>query len=140
MGALWFGVILGILLFIAKWGSYTLLTSKKIPKTNSFGEIMYDPVTKKPYMKIVQRRVKRWLLWGKEQDIRERINESTLLLFLIDCLGGYVGGHVLAIGGGSILAMIALSSYTIICMATIMFHFLGVHIRWPVPKPKRRYA
>jgi len=135
MGLLWFGVGLGILLLLAKMGSYMLLTTKSVKVFDSNGKCI-DTV-------YAQREIKRWIFWGKKQGIRERINESTFLLFLVDVVGGWVGMHVLGAFGASILAMVAMTSYTIACMAILSLHFTGGLGKklWTKLFPKgRRYA
>lgn len=117
MGMLWFGVGLGVLLLIAKYGSYMLLTTKKITEVN--------PKTGKTETRYVQREVRRWLLWGEKSGVRDRINESTFLLFMVDVVGGYIGMHVLGAFGASIIAMVAMTAYTIACMVALTSHFIG---------------
>lgn len=123
MGMLWFGVVMGMLLLVAKYCSFWLLTG---------GPVQY--------------KLPRWILFGRLQPVRDRIHESTFLLFLVDVVGGYAGMHVLSAFGGSIIAMVAMTSYTIACMTILMWHFV---IDWakkkcgsmlPAPQKRRRYA
>ena len=98
------GTILGMLLLASKACGYWLLTGGS-----------------NPYQ------IKKWLLFGETTTLRDRIHNSTFLLFCVDAIGGYLGMHVLGAFGGSIVGMIAMASYTIACMTTLMWQFI---IKW----------
>lgn len=119
---LWFGVALGALLLVAKMGSFYLLTHKREEAKDSHDKVIINKKTGKPRTKLVQRQIKRWILFGPKQGMQDRISESTFLLFCVDFIGGYVGAHILT-AGGTIMAMVALTSYTIACMTMLMSHF-----------------
>jgi hypothetical protein len=122
------GIIIGCLMLLVKYCSFWLLTSQK----NENG-------------KYEQRNLKRWLIFGPYQPVRDRIHESTLLLFCIDLIGGYIGMHALASFGATNFALIAMCAYTITCMTILMWHIIFAKLKdkfgsWFEPSHKKKYA
>lgn len=110
MGQLWFGAFLGILLLIAKMCGFWLLTGGPNPEKYKI-----------PY----------WLIFGKWTPIRYRIKQSTFLLFLVDLLTGYLGLHALALFGGNMVGGVAMATFSIACMVSLMWQFFK---RWALNK------
>ena len=108
MRAAWFGLCIGILLLVAKYCGFWLLTSVKDKETGQ----------------LKQRILPKWIIFGKPMPLRDRINDSTFLLFCIDTLFGYLGINILAAMGGGVIATVAIVAYTITCMAMLMKQFL----------------
>jgi hypothetical protein len=109
------GMILGFLLLLVKWGSFYLLTggghqwqAKKLVWVPVIGWIAYWK-----FMTPLER----------EGGVRDWMYSSPVRKGIIDLFAGYLGMHVLAAFGGSIIAMIAMTTYTITCMVVI---FLGI--------------
>jgi hypothetical protein len=128
MQAAYFGMVLGFLLLVAKAGSFWLLTSVKNKKT---GEME-------------QRVLRKWIIFGEKMPLRDRIHESTLLLFFVDVLGGYMGIHVLGAMGGGVIATVGIATYTIVCMAMLMKQFianwLGKKLKFKKKSKKQKWS
>jgi hypothetical protein len=92
-----FGIVLGVLLLAAKYGSFYLLTG---------GE-------------------NQWRVPFTDEGIRDWTYRSSVRTGLLDILGGYVGMHALVAFGGSIIAMIAMCTYIITCMSVIFSGLIG---------------
>jgi hypothetical protein len=86
------GIVLGMLLLAAKYGSFYLLTGGEtqwtVPFTNGKG-------------------------------VRDWVYSSPVRTGLLDMAAGYVGMHALIAFGGSIISMIAMCTYIITCMSVI---------------------
>jgi hypothetical protein len=85
------GIVLGMLLLAAKYGSFYLLTG---------GETQ-------------------WRVPFTDQGIRDWVYKSPVRTGLLDMGAGYVGMHALIAFGGSIISMIAMCTYIITCMSVI---------------------
>jgi len=147
-----FGIIMGALLLVAKYGGFWLITSKKVeyPLNSNKGKITYNDEGKATHReKYEQRTVGEALIWipvlgwilipftsdiTKRKGVRDTINNKPFLLFLTDALFGYLGMHVLAIMGGSIIAGIAMVTYTVTCMCMI---FTKIMFGSTKPRKKR---
>jgi hypothetical protein len=93
-----FGIILGALLLLVKYGSFYLLTG---------GE-------------------HQWRVPFTDEGIRDWTYRSSVRTGLLDLGAGYLGMHALVAFGGSIIAMVAMVTYMIVCMSII---FSGVLAR-----------
>jgi hypothetical protein len=128
-----FGIIMGVLLLAAKYGGFWLVTSVRAPATDKWnnillentGEVIYEFKQRKTGNALLRIPIIGWIIYPftsdktRETGIRDVIGENPLLLFLVDAVFGYLGLHVLAIMGGSIISGIALVAYTVICMLVI---------------------
>lgn len=123
-----FGVVIGALLFIAKYCAFWLLTSVKNETTG----------------KMEQRMWPKWILFGEILPLRDRIHDSTFLLFCVDTISGYAGMHVLGAMGGGVIATVGIATYTIVCMFVLMkqflFNWFKDKIAIPGKRKKHRYV
>lgn len=137
------GMILGFLLLCTKAGSYYYLTGAQHQWPT--GRLIWSFVITLPliasnyWLAVIPLTIIIYFMFiipseEKEIGIRDWIGDSNVRKGIVDLIAGYLGMHVLAAFGGSIIAMIAMTTYTITCMAMIASTSLLK------PKRRRRYV